>query len=336
MEMAHEWCGSAAEDRLLQEPYGLLSLICRKENVAMTMPKRPPGRESGFVHLTLQPEPAERSIWVRIHYSGRPCLSLGLLEDMLEAQQQVGDAALLAHQSGEPDGLAYQVMTSSRDGVFCLGGDLAHFLALIESQDRAGLFRYAKHCVDTVYMSATAYGLPFTTIALVRGQALGGGFEAALANTVLIAEEHSTFGFPETLFGLFPGMGALSLLCRRVSPGIAKRIISSGRLYSARELYDLGVVDLVAKDGEGERAVRDYISGRRSRETGFYALDRAAARINPISYDELLEVVRIWVDTALSLSARNRRLMGYLLDAQRRRWEPAEPMVREQVDLQAG
>jgi len=287
------------------------TLICRAD------------RERTFTHLDLHNEPAECSVWLRIRYRGRPCLSVGLLEDMLAAQQQVGDAALLAYQGEEPDGLAYQVMASGLEDVFCLGGDLAHFLTLIESRDRAGLFRYAKHCVDTVYMSATAYGLPFTTIALVQGQALGGGFEAALANTVMIAEERSTFGFPETLFGLFPGMGALSLLCRRVSPGIAKRIIASGRLYSARELYDLGVVDVLARDGEGEQAVRDYISGRRSRETGFHALDRAAARINPISYDELLEVVRIWVDTALGLSVRNRRLMGYLRDAQMRRWEPA-------------
>jgi DSF synthase len=293
-------------------------------------------RESEFNHLVLQPEPDQRAVWVRIRYSGRPCLSVGLLEDMLAAQQQVGDAALLAHQGGEQDGLAYQVMASGCADVFCLGGDLAHFLALIASQDRAGLYRYAKHCVDTVYMSATAYGLPFTTIALVQGQALGGGFEAALANTVVIAEERSTFGFPETLFGLFPGMGALSLLCRRVSPGIAKRIIASGHLYSARELYDLGVVDVLARDGEGERAVRDYIAGRRSRETGFYALDRAAARINPISYDELLEVVRIWVDTALDLSPRNRRLMGYLLEAQRRRWESVPQAVEEEVGLKAG
>jgi DSF synthase len=67
--------------------------------------------------------------------------------------------------------------------------------------------------------------------------------------------------------------------------------------------------------------VRDYIASRRSRETGFYALDRAAFRVTPVSYNELIEVVGIWVDTAMALSERNLRLMRYLLQAQKRRWE---------------
>jgi len=282
-----------------------------------------------FNHLEPRPEPSGRAIWVRMTYQGRPCMSTGLLADLVAAQQQIGDLAQAAHQGRSADGLAYQVLCSAHAEVFSLGGDLQHFLELIERGDRAGLFYYGKQCVDVLYLSSTAYGLPFTTIALVQGQALGGGFEAALSNTVLIAEERASFGFPETLFGLFPGMGALSLLSRRVAPGMAKRIIASGRLYAARELYDLGVVDVLARNGEGERAVREYIGARRSRESGFYALDRAAARINPISYDELLEVVRIWVDTAIGLSRRNRRLMGYLLRAQRRRWESSDAAVQQ-------
>ncbi|MGD2082699.1 MAG: crotonase/enoyl-CoA hydratase family protein [Chromatiales bacterium] len=287
-----------------------------------------------YEHLDMRSEPGERAVWVRMRNAARPCMSTALLEDLAQAQKEIGDAALQAQEVDAPDRVAYQVLASSRPGVFSLGGDLEHFLTLMEGGDRAGLFQYGKRCVDVLYMSATAYGLPFTTISLVQGQALGGGFEAALSNTVVVAEESATFGFPETLFGLFPGMGALSLLCRRVAPGLAKRIITSGRLYSARELYDLGVVDVLARDGEGEQAVHDYISGRRSRETGFYALDRAAFRITPVSYDELIEVVRIWVDTAMTLSGRNRRLMRYLLEAQRRRWEEASG-VEDRVEEQA-
>jgi DSF synthase len=47
-----------------------------------------------------------------------------------------------------------------------------------------------------------------TTIALVQGDALGGGFETALSSNVLIAERSAKLGFPEILFNLFPGMGA--------------------------------------------------------------------------------------------------------------------------------
>ena len=54
----------------------------------------------------------------------------------------------------------------------------------------------------------SSFNLPFTTISLVQGDALGGGFEAALCGDIIIAEKQARFGFPEVLFNLFPGMGA--------------------------------------------------------------------------------------------------------------------------------
>lgn len=285
-------------------------------------------------------EPAERSVWVRMQPQGRPCMTPSLLDALNRAQQEIRDLARTGHAAGDPNRLAYQVLASSTPGVFCVGGDLAYFLDLMDRGDRDALAAYARRCVDVMYRSVTGYDLPFTTISLVQGQALGGGFEAALASTILIAEESATFGFPETLFGMFPGMGALSMLTRRTSPGLARRIIAGGRMYSARELYDLGVADVVVPDGEGERAVHDFIAARRNRESGFHALDLAGARMNPVSHGELVDVVEIWVDTAMALSARNRRLMAYLAAAQDRRWEAgaaaAVPVPPAQFAVAAG
>jgi DSF synthase len=47
------------------------------------------------------------------------------------------------------------------------------------------------------------------------------------------------------------------------------------------------------------------------------------AEVNPVSYEELSNIVDIWVDTALQLSNKNMRLMEYLLDVQSRRWDTA-------------
>ena len=57
----------------------------------------------------------------------------------------------------------------------------------------------------------SSFDLPFTTISLVQGDALGGGFEAALAGDVVIAEKSAQFGFPEVMFNLFPGNGGIQL-----------------------------------------------------------------------------------------------------------------------------
>ena len=79
----------------------------------------------------------------------------------------------------------------------------------------------------------------------------------ALACHTIVAEEGVGMGLPEVLFGLFPGMGAYSFLCKRVSPRQAENMILSGEVYSSEEMYRLGVVDVLVPKGQGESAVQD-------------------------------------------------------------------------------
>ena len=79
---------------------------------------------------------------------------------------------------------------------------------------------------------------------------MGGGFECALSGNVLIAERGAKMGFPEILFNLFPGMGAMTLLGRKIGYSKAEKVILSGKLYTAEEMYELGVVDVLVEPGE--------------------------------------------------------------------------------------
>ena len=173
---------------------------------------------------------------------------------------------------------------SSVDNVFNLGGDLAIFLQLIKNSDREGLLNYAVKCIDTLYRNMIHVDCELTTIALVQGDALGGGFEGALPSNVLIAERGTKLGLPEVLFNLFPEMGAYSLLARKVGPVKAEEIILSGKLYLAEELYDLGIVDILAEKGEGETAVYQYINAANRRSNSYQAMRKVKDICIPISY----------------------------------------------------
>ena len=190
---------------------------------------------------------------------------------------------------------------------------MALFLKLIRGGDREGLFRYAKSCIDLLHVG---YNLPITTISLVQGDAFGGGFEGALTTRVLIAERRAQMGLPEILFNLFPGMGAYSLLARKLDPARAERLILSGRMYSAEELSEMGVVDVLAENGQGEEAVYAYMKKHNRSHNGYDAIHKVRQIYNPISYDELLRIVTIWVDTALQLSERDLRVMERIARSQ--------------------
>ncbi|HIE56190.1 MAG TPA: enoyl-CoA hydratase [Chromatiaceae bacterium] len=261
---------------------------------------------------------------IRFRHPGRPVITTRLLQDLHQSQELISSLCNQDQNRPKNEQLRYLVMSSGLPDVFCLGGDLELFLKLIRSGDRERLSDYAHTCTDILYRNLSGDPRKLCTISVVAGEALGGGFEAALAAEVIIAEKRARFGFPEIQFGLFPGMGAFSFLARRISPSLAKRMITSGNIYTAEELHELGVVDLLAEDGRGEEMLHHYIKRRQMRDGGYTAMDRIMDQHNPITHKELANIVDLWVDTALRLEEKNLTMMNYLLKAQSKRWGRGE------------
>lgn len=258
----------------------------------------------------------QHAIWSRWKPSPRPCFNPALLGDLRAYYDFIERSGAQIQCGEEPYPLEYCVQASAIPGVFNLGGDLDLFKQLIDSHARASLLSYGRACVDLVYSIYQGYHLPVTTIALVQGESLGGGFEAALPNDVIIAEKSARFGFPEILFNLFPGMGACTFLERRVGRRTTEELLSSGKIYSAGEMLALGVIDLVAEDGQGEAEVAALIKRRQRSQNGLTAMAAARRRAQRIEVSELLDIVELWVDSALRLTPRDIKLMQRLVSRQ--------------------
>jgi len=276
----------------------------------------------GRKHIETEFEPATGTAWGYMNPKGTPCFSLGLLKDI-----RAHDGELEAHGgrvsiNGTLHPVHYFVVGSRVPGVFNLGGDLALFMLLVKAQDRGAIANYARMCLDNLHPRMQNYGCPtMTTISLVQGDALGGGFECALTSDVIVAEESAQMGLPEMLFNLFPGMGAYSLLARRLGVREAERMIQSGRVLGARKLHEMGIVDVLAKDGEGETAVRQWIAGNAKRRNGTQGMFLARRIVNPITRAELDAVAEAWVDAAMRLESRDLKMMDFLVRAQALRME---------------
>jgi len=110
-------------------------------------------------------------------------------------------------------------------------------------------------------------------------------------------------------------------------------MIFSGRIYTAAELHEMGVVDVLAEDGLGEAAVDDYICRNERRRNAMQAMFSCRQHLNPISYDELLNITNIWVDAALRLEEKELKLMSRIGRSQLKRMqaEPCVQTMQEQV-----
>jgi len=257
-----------------------------------------------------------RAMWLRWNPSPRPNFNPRLLKDLDGYCRFLSHTGGIVDDRGESVRLEYAILASRVPGVFNLGGDLSLFMQLIEHKDREGLLEYGKSCINVLYRNYIGHELPLTTISLIQGECLGGGFEAALSSDLLVAERHARFGFPEILFNLFPGMGAYSFLERRIGRRATEELITSGKIYSADEMLALGVVDFVIDPGCGETEIASIIRARQRSRNGLVGIAAARRSVHRLDYDELLNVVRAWVDTALRLSIRDLKLMQRLISRQ--------------------
>lgn len=135
--------------------------------------------------------------------------------------------------------------------------------------------------------------IPKPVIAAVTGYALGGGLELAMCADVRIASESVKVGQPEILLGIIPGAGGTQRLTRLVGPSIAKELVFTGKVISATEAYQFGIINKVVADGEVYAKAcewaRQFVGGPA------VALATAKAAIDQgldVSLDEGLEIER--------------------------------------------
>ncbi|MGJ0509227.1 MAG: crotonase/enoyl-CoA hydratase family protein [Methylocystis sp.] len=269
------------------------------------------------------------SVWMTYRADAPQCYTLPMLLELL----QLRDSLRALWRSGRMRDLPfrYLVMAARRPGVFSLGGDLATFATAIRGRDVKTLLAYAHACVDLVYSYSQSLDLPIVTVCAVHGQCLGGAMEAALAFDFILAEEDALFGLPEVAFNTFPGMGAVTLLTRRIGPALTERIISSGETYTGRQMFEFGVVDQLAPAGGARAAALDWMRDagdakwRRRR-----ALAEARRRSYPITHEELLRITDLWAETSARVEERDLRHMERLVRAQQRLIRQAEKASKQE------
>ena len=165
------------------------------------------------------------------------------------------------------------ILTSSSGGSFCAGADLAE----IAAGNRAKL-----RTPDGGFAGFTDARRDKPWIAAIRGSALGGGCELALACDMIIASSSSSFGLPEVKRGLFAGAGGVHRLPRLLPRNVAYELIATGDPISAQRAYSLGLLNRIVSE-------EDVLSSARK-----LACDIAANA--PLAVSASLRVARLSYD----------------------------------------
>lgn len=177
---------------------------------------------------------------------------------------------------------------------FCAGADLDELLASVDlppEQNQTNALR-----LGTVFSRMRA--LPKPVVAMVRGRALAGGAGLATAADLVIASSEAQFGYPEVQRGFVPAM-VMTMLRRVAGEKRAFELVATGRLVSAGEALDIGLISRVIPDSEFDAVVADTLQRMAAASANalalikqlFYQLDgrsfqegiELGARVNAIS-----------------------------------------------------
>ena len=274
--------------------------------------------DNNFEQLSIRFDKSHDCLWSFMDQRNIvPCFNYNLMDEIHRHQLQIEKSNGIIEWQGQTSNIKYVVAASLTPNCFNLGGQLALAYQLIKDGNRLALSHYAMKCIDVLSHRIFKFNNSnITTISLLQGKTLGGGLEAALTSDIVIAEKDTMLGFPEILFNLFPGMGGYSLLSRKVGERLADEFMLKGKIYTAEEAYNLGLVDVLAENGEGENEVYRWIERNKRSMTGQLAYRKVKNQVNPITYEELVNIVNIWVDTAFQLSDHDLSIMQRLVERQ--------------------
>ncbi|MEX2425032.1 MAG: 3-hydroxyacyl-CoA dehydrogenase NAD-binding domain-containing protein [Acidimicrobiia bacterium] len=138
----------------------------------------------------------------------------------------------------EADSPRVLVIASAKES-FCVGADVEVLVRADGAQEAAELSRSGQRIMDRIE------NLPFTTVAAIEGNCLGGGLEIALAcdHRVAADTESTRLGVPEIQLGLIPGAGGTVRLPRLIGIESALDMILTGRRHRPDRARRLGLVD---------------------------------------------------------------------------------------------
>lgn len=190
------------------------------------------------------------------------------------------------------------IIRSALERVFIAGGDIA-VMRDLDRDEGVRFVRAGQNLLSRLESSRLVF------IAAIKGFALGGGFELALACDLVVAGADAQFGMPETTIGLLPGWGGTQRLVRTVTPQRARELVYTGRRITASEAETLGVItSLVAPEDVDDQALSLARAVLCSSPTAVRHAKRALVEGGTLSFDEGLAVeAKAWVD---NLESANR------------------------------
>ena len=198
----------------------------------------------------IQVEPQEDVAIIRIN---RPEALNAMNTDVISELSRAIDIV------GVDDGIKVVIITGAGDRSFCAGADISYMVDI----DPMTAERYASSAQSVLNKIEK---LEKPVIAAVNGFALGGGCELAMVCDLRIASSNAKLGQPEVTIGIPPGWGGTQRLMRIVGPAKAKELVFTGKMITADEAFQIGLVNKIVSLKSEDELSAEIPAGENDKE----------------------------------------------------------------------
>ena len=212
----------------------------------------------------IQVEPQEDVAIIRIN---RPEALNAMNTDVISELSRAIDIV------GVDDGIKVVIITGAGDRSFCAGADISYMVDI----DPMTAERYASSAQSVLNKIEK---LEKPVIAAVNGFALGGGCELAMVCDLRIASSNAKLGQPEVTIGIPPGWGGTQRLMRIVGPAKAKELVFTGKMITADEAFQIGLVNNVVSLNSEEELSAEIPVGENDKENEKVRAKSIAKQLN--------------------------------------------------------
>ncbi len=177
----------------------------------------------------------------------RAIITLARPEDLNALNEEVVAQLDEKFSIADADPAVKTIFLTGSGKAFVAGADIRFFVKNMKAgalENIVAFTKYGQVVFDRIDHSSKR------VVALINGLALGGGLELALCADLLLATPKVSMAFPETGIGIYPGLGGTQRTAKRVGKGLAKYLILTGKMLSAAEAAEIGLVDAVISQDE--------------------------------------------------------------------------------------
>ena len=207
---------------------------------------------------------------------------------------------------GVDDDIKAVIITGVGERSFCAGADISYMVNITPIMAE----KYASSAQEVLNKIEK---LEKPVIAAINGFALGGGCELAMVCDIRIASSNAKLGQPEVTIGIPPGWGGTQRLLRIVGPSKAKEMIFTGKMISAEEAEQIGLVNKVIALGQDDILPPSAPEGDSSKEKE--RSNQVAKILNKKLMEECISLARQITTNSFTAVKTSKMLINRGMDA---------------------